>query len=188
MEDREVTSRTAKPEPPRRENDMLRVVPVLHAVAALALAVWLSVVVLWPWLAEAVFSNEFAGSVEALCREYFCHRKPQRSLAWGGVPLLTCARCTGVIAGYAAGAVAALCGAEKLPLWRVPWALLFIALMGLSWLAGWLGIFDASWHAERVVAGMLGGLGGYIFIARCVVLLIDWVQRRQLQRLEGATA
>lgn len=171
-----------------------RVIPILHAIAAVALALWLAVVVLWPWISGGA-RDGWTRDVEVICQRYFCHRMPSRSLAWNSTPLLVCARCTGVIAGYMLGAVAALCGAERLPLWRFPWALLMIAWMGVSWLAGWLGWLrglEASsrelWHAERVFAGVCGGFGGYILISCCVVWLIHWVQRHQLESEKGAAA
>ena len=153
-----------------------RVIPILHALAACGLALWMAAVVLWPWLAGSVISDALATRIESLLGSVFCHRMPSRSLSWHGGQLLVCSRCTGVIAGYLLGAVLAVCGAERLFFWRIPWALLLIGLMGLSWLAGWLGYLDAAWHAERVIAGACGGLGGYIFIARCVILLINWMQ------------
>ena len=172
-----------------------RVIPVLHAIAAVGLALWLAGIVCWPWLVDNQLGTSTVSSIEKLCRQYFCHRMPSRSLAYSGHELLVCSRCTGVIAGYFLGAVAALCGAERLWFWRVPWAIVFIGLMGASWLAGQLGWLDGLeawwrdlWHAERVVAGAFGGLGGYILIARCVVLLINWVQRQMLEDLEGATS
>ncbi len=164
-----------------------RLILILHAVAAVLLSLWLAIVVMWPALAGGGASDGLARDIEALCGQYFCHRMPQRSLAIGGEQLLVCARCTGVIAGYMLGAVAAVCGAEKLALWRVPWAIVMIALMGLSWLFGWLGWLQASWHWERVVAGALGGAGGYILISRCIVLLMNWWLRRQTRVLKGAT-
>ena len=160
-----------------------RVIPILHAIAAVALALWLAMVVLWPWLADGILSESVVKRVEMFLRSAFCHRMPSRSLFWHGGQLLVCARCTGVIAGYLLGAVLALCGAEKLPIWRVPFALLLIAMMGLSWLGGAYGILQESWHYERVVAGACGGLGGYILIARCIILLINWMHRERKSEL-----
>lgn len=163
-----------------------RVIVGLHAFAAITLAMWLSTVVFWPWLASGVFGQDFAHRIESLLGTVFCHRISSRSMAWPQGQLLVCSRCTGVIAGYLLGAVLALCGAEKTPLWRIPWALLIIGLMGLSWLGGYLGYLQPAWHLERVIAGACGGLGGYIFIARCSVLLINWMHRHIAQDLYGA--
>lgn len=157
-----------------------RIIPFLHLAAAIGLALWMAIVVLWPWMADGILDDGIVTRVERFLGAVFCHRMPGRSLSWHGAPLLVCSRCTGVIAGYLLGAVLAVCGAERLPVWRVPFSLLLIAMMGLSWLGGWLGWLQESWHVERVIAGACGGLGGYIFIARCVVLLINWmrVERR----------
>lgn len=183
MEDREVV-RTLKMEDPAATP---RLVPVLHAMAAVGLALWFAVVVLWPWL-DGILPASQVQFAEGLCRRFFCHRLPPRSLGWHGGQMLVCARCTGVVAGYLLGAVLAVCGAERLCLWRIPWAVLIIAIMPASWLAGWLDWLDplqanspALWHAERVIAGACGGLGGYILISRCVVLIWQWWERRQLQ-------
>ena len=160
-----------------------RIIPILHLIAAVGLALWMATVVFWPWLADGVLSEGIVTRVERLLRTVFCHRMPSRSLSWHGAPLLVCSRCTGVIAGYLTGAVLALCGAERSFLWRIPTALLLIALMGLSWLAGWFGLLHDSWQWERVFAGACGGLGGYIFIARCVILLINWIQSERRAEL-----
>ncbi len=165
-----------------------RIIPILHAVAALVLVAWFALIVAWPWLAPAGVANGWTKSVEGLCQQFFCHRMPGRSLAIGGSPLLVCARCTGVIAGYLLGACAALAGAERLPFWRIPIAIILIALMGVSWFAGWMGWVSESWHWERVLAGAFGGLGGYILIARCVVLFVNWIQRRNVTPTKSAPA
>ena len=155
-----------------------RVIRTLHMVAAFALGMWLATVVFWPWLSEEVLSEAIVRRVESFLGTVFCHRMPGRSLSWHGAPLLVCSRCTGVITGYFLGAILALLGAEKFPFWRIPFALLLIVLMGLSWLGGWFEIFQASWHMERVIAGACGGLGGYILISCCVVLFATWLRRK----------
>lgn len=159
---------------PRVLRDARTLIPLLHLGATIGLALWLVSVVLWFRLRHTAL-----GPPLAFCFDYYCHNLPQRSLWLAGEPLPVCSRCTGVIVGYLLGGVLALCGAEKLSLWRIHWSVLLIGLMGLSWLGGFLGFLPESWHAERVVSGMLGGLGGYIFIACCLVLLITrWQSSR----------
>jgi uncharacterized membrane protein len=160
---------------PPSPHDVPRYVPWLHLIATMGLALWLLSVVLWFKLEH----TPLRGPLDFLF-DVYCHRMPERSLRFAGEPLPVCSRCTGVIVGYLIGGVLALCGAEKLWFWRIPWAIVLIGLMGLSWLAGFLGYFPESWHGERVFAGGLGGLGGYIFIACCVVYLLSWWQRRRL--------
>ena len=163
-----------KAEPNAVTSGLLRIIPLLHLVAAICLALFLTAVLAWPLLKRTP-----AEPILWWCFDAYCHNIPARSIYLAGEPLPVCSRCTGVIAGYLLGAVAALCGAEKTPVWRLPWAILFICLMGVSWLGGYYGILKPHWHAERVVAGALGGIGGYIFIARCVVLGAHWWQRRK---------
>ncbi len=151
-----------------------RIIPALHALVAVGLALWFVAVLSWSQLRHTPL-----GPPMWVCFDAYCHNIPARSLHLAGEPLPVCARCTGVIAGYLLGAVLALCGAEKLPIWRLPWAVVLIGLMGLSWLGGQLGYLPQAWHAERVVAGALGGLGGYIFIARTVILALGWWHRLQ---------
>ena len=166
-----------------------RVIRVLHAVAAVALALWMAIVVLWPWLSTEVLAESVAGRIESFLGRVFCHRLPQRSLSWHGTPLLVCSRCTGVIAGYLLGAILAVAGAEsRRSIWNIPIALVLIGLMGLSWLGGWFGILEAQWHFERVLAGACGGLGGYILISRIVVLFATYLRRRIEQELQPPAA
>jgi uncharacterized membrane protein len=167
--------KTPHPNPLPTGEGTTRIIPVLHAIAAVGLAIWLITVASWFWVKHTPI-----GPPLDWCLDRFCHRLPERSLWLAGEPMAVCARCTGVIAGYLIGAALALCGAERWPIWRVPFAIFLIGLMGLSWLGGQLGVLEESWHVERVAAGICGGLGGYIFIARCVVLLIQWIQRRAL--------
>ena len=182
MEDRKIDD-------PAQDNFAVpRVVPVLHALAAVGLALWFATVVLWPWLSAGVLSDSVTNSVESFLGTIFCHRISERSMGWHGGQLLVCSRCTGVIAGYLLGAILALCGAERLPFWRIPWALVLIGVMGLSWLGGMLGFLQAQWHFERVIAGACGGLGGYILIACCIILLINWMQRRAHRKFNEVTS
>jgi uncharacterized membrane protein len=157
-----------------------RIVPLLHLIATIGLALWLLSVVLWFDLRHTSLRPALA-----FCFDLYCHNLPQRSLWLAGEPLPVCSRCTGVIVGYLLGGVLALCGAEKRWFWRWPWSLVLIGLMGLSWLGGYFGYLPERWQWERVFAGVLGGLGGYILIACCVVWLLA---RWQTWRAEIASA
>jgi uncharacterized membrane protein len=73
----------------------------LHAAAAVA-ALWLGVLVAAPWLPTFLAALVYAaGSV-------ICHQIPERSVYLGGAQLPVCARCLGIYAGLAIGAVACL--------------------------------------------------------------------------------
>jgi uncharacterized membrane protein len=154
--------------------DILRFVSWLHLIATLGLALWLIVVVLWFRVRETPLEPALS-----FCLKCYCHRQPERSLWLHGEPLPVCSRCTGVIVGYLLGGVFAVCGAERFRWWNLITAIVLIGLMGVSWLGGYYGVLHERWQWERVFAGLLGGLGGYIFIACCVVWLCGvWQQIR----------
>lgn len=160
--------------PSKPQRDVLRFVPWLHLIATIGLALWLIVVVLWFRVRETQLEPALS-----FCLKYYCHRIPQRSLWLHGEPLPVCSRCTGVIVGYLLGGVLALCGAERFRWWNIVTAIVLIGLMGVSWLGGYYGLLQERWQWERVFAGALGGLGGYIFIACCAVWLLGMWQHRR---------
>ncbi|MCA9267185.1 MAG: DUF2085 domain-containing protein [Planctomycetales bacterium] len=146
-----------------------RFITALHGAALVALALFLSAALAWFRLRHSPL-----GPALDICFEYYCHRLSERSLWLAGEPMPICSRCTGVVAGYLLGALLAVCGCEKFRLWGIPTGLLLVGLMGFSWMLGRFGVVPGDWHAERIPAGALGGLGGYILISRVVVLLIGW--------------
>jgi uncharacterized membrane protein len=93
----------------------------------------------------------------------FCHQLPDRSFALAGVPFALCHRCFGVVAGLAAGAVAAPAlarlldpaGGRGLP------ALAVAAVpMALDWLLDVAGVWTntpVSRFATGVVFGLAAG-------------------------------
>jgi uncharacterized membrane protein len=129
--------------------------------------VWLALVVAAP-LAVAhggavwpAFVYQAAGLV--------CHQRPERSFHLAGLQLPVCARCFGLYASGAAGALAAwLTGAtvltrrlERSP--RVPLALA-AAPTALTVAGEWLGLVQPGNVGRALAAIPLGLLGGWLFV------------------------
>jgi hypothetical protein len=83
---------------------------------AVATVVWLAWLLVAPaWLAAPPVSRGAALAIAVVYRAgaHVCHQDPARSFAMGGVPLPVCARCTGLYAGAAIGAIVALAGRRR---------------------------------------------------------------------------
>lgn len=98
----------------------------------------------------------------------FCHQLPERSFAVGGVPLALCHRCTGIVAGFLAGALLVpLLGPWRVRLERAerPVLAAAVALAGADWLLGVVGVW-ANTPASRFGTGLLVGVAAGYLIAR----------------------
>lgn len=151
-----------------------RLFSALHAIVALGILLFLATVLSWFRLQHTSW-----GPPLDWCFDHYCHRKVDRCLTWLGEPMPVCARCFGVICGYLAGGLLAMGGGEKLWFWRIRWTAIPIAQMGASWLLGVFDLLPTSWHWERVAAGFLGGLGGYIVITRIVMMVLCVLANRR---------
>jgi uncharacterized membrane protein len=97
-----------------------------------------------------------------------CHQLPARSFTVDGVPFALCHRCTGVVAGLAAGALLVpLLGWWRAPLvpYERPLLLAALSLAGADWLLGAVGLW-ADPPAARVLTGALVGLSAGYLLAR----------------------
>lgn len=87
----------------------------------------------------------------------FCHRRPERTLAFWGEPMPLCSRCAGIALGLALGAVIAW-PSPSLRVTRLL-ALVAVLLMLVDIVTQDLGLHPV-WHASRLGTGVLAG---YIF-------------------------
>lgn len=87
----------------------------------------------------------------------FCHRRPERTLAFCGEPMPLCSRCAGIALGLALGAVIAW-PSPSLRVTRLL-ALVAVLLMLVDIVTQDLGVHPV-WHASRLGTGVLAG---YIF-------------------------
>lgn len=87
----------------------------------------------WTWLASMVYG---IGHV-------VCHQRPERSFAWGSVAWPVCARCSGIYAGAALGALLALvvpltlvASPSRVRLWVLGSAIPAALTLGYEWTTG----------------------------------------------------
>lgn len=134
-------------------------VPVLAALAA----VWLALIVAAPALPVPI-----AGVLYAL-GSFICHQRSDRSFHLFAAQLPVCARCAGIYAGAALGAVAAVLSmdvrtcASDFP----PRALLVIGGVptALTLLLEWSGLWAGS-NLARALAGLPLGCAVALVVAR----------------------
>ena len=143
---------------------MTRTAARLLTAAALA---WVAIVIAAPlalahgYVVFPALVYEAAGLI--------CHQRPERSFHLGGIQLPVCARCLGLYASGAAGALAACVagfGASGEVLTAgATWALALAAFptaatVALEW-AGWI---HPGGVARAVAAVPLGALAGWLFV------------------------
>lgn len=152
----------------------LKVLRVLHVLAAAVLVINLIVVVVWPLLV-----GRWLGAALDPVYTIICHRLPDRSFTWGGAPMLVCVRCLGMFVGLAGTALAAVArGPRALPWWVWLAAFALTAAMYADWLLGyWTGVSTVS---QRLVTGFLGGAGYYL-----LATLVVQASMSGLRRLAG---
>jgi uncharacterized membrane protein len=116
-----------------------------------------------------------------------CHQRPERSFYWGPVQFAVCARCTGLYAGAALGAVAAVIAGHARLAAAVPAirrALVIAAIPTAATVAAeWMGMWAPS-HAVRALAGLPLGAATAITLAAAAVMTTlhysGWPHRRGL--------
>lgn len=92
-----------------------------------------------------------------LCGRLGCHQMPNRSFYIKGYQLPLCARCTGVVIGYALGLILGIFIAP--PMWLAGVLLLPMAIdWGLQ-----TGLKKESTNGRRFIVGLFGGVGIIIF-------------------------
>ena len=89
-----------------------------------------------------------------------CHRMPERSFAWRGWQFPVCARCTGIILGWACYPLF-LFGLAALPVWAALTLNVPVLLDGGTQAMGW----RTSTNVLRLATGLLGGVGQVAIMA-----------------------
>ena len=112
-----------------------------------------------PWLLPFARAKLPLGPIGVLLDTMFfflCHRRPERTLVFAGVPMPLCSRCAGIALGLALGAVFAWPSpsARQTRIAAGVAALLMIADV----VTQDLGVHPV-WHATRIATG---GLFGYV--------------------------
>lgn len=149
-----------------------RMVPRLAALLLAGCAVlWVAVLVATP----VAFAHGYVVG-PALVYEacgLVCHQRPERSFHLAGVQLPVCARCLGLYASGAFGAVVACAAAadrslEIRPVRDTRWALAIASIpTALTLLSEWSGLWYPSGAARAFAAVPLGAVAGWVLV-RCV--------------------
>lgn len=122
----------------------------------------------WVWLASIVYG---IGHV-------VCHQRPERSFAWGSAVWPVCARCSGIYAGAAVGAVLGLVAplaVSGMPARARVWLVLGALPIGLTLACEWTTGQAPSNTIRALSGGVIGVVVGW--------LLTSFVGRRE----EGGT-
>jgi uncharacterized membrane protein len=128
-----------------------------HAAAAGLLLAHLALLAAWP----ALPAGPLRRAGEALY-PLLCHQRPERCYRLAGGPLPVCARCLGVWAGLACGALLGLLGSARRRWWSLPGAGLLLGVLASGWLLGRLGLPGPDAPPVRTATGLLGGVGLYV--------------------------
>ncbi|WP_166831701.1 DUF2085 domain-containing protein [Thalassoroseus pseudoceratinae] len=143
---------------------------VCHTTIAVLGGLHVLLLLLWPFWKGTSIGCELDELYYQLC-----HRITDRCWMSWGEPMPVCARCLGIWIGLplAAGIAAAACD-------RPRWWTIRVGLFGLIWiLLSWIGgliFLPATWHAERTIAGMAGGVGIYMLLVLGVTHFVQWKQ------------
>lgn len=106
------------------------------------------------WAASFVYRG-FAG---------LCHQQAERSFAVGGHALAVCARCTGIYAGFAAGALLypLVRGLRRTDAPARGWLALALVPTAVDFLLNVTGLWENT-HASRALTGAVAGAGAAFF-------------------------
>ena len=128
----------------------------MAAAIAVTAAAWLVLVVAAPSLPASMAAAAYAAA------SLICHQIPERSFYQGAVQLPVCARCLGIYAGFAAGALT-LCLADAAGRHaprsvRRPGLVLSALPTVLTVAFEWTGVWTGS-NPVRAASGVILGLG-----------------------------
>ena len=138
----------------------------MHAVLAGAIVAWFALL-----LTAVALPALFAIPIYAI-GSLICHQVPERSFHLGAFQLPVCARCLGIYAGAAAGALLAVTAARG---WRHDARRLLIAAAvpsALTFLAEWFGVWHPS-NIARAVAGVPLGVAVALVVVGAATLHYD---------------
>jgi uncharacterized membrane protein len=135
---------------------MLRALPVVLTAGAV---IWVALLLAAPLAPAAAFAYEIAARV--------CHQRPERSFHLAGVALPVCARCFGLYASGAAGALIGW-GSRTAMSPTPPAARILLSTAALPTLITfaleWLGLVSFSNVARAIAALPLGAAAGWVFV------------------------
>ena len=109
-----------------------------------------------------------------------CHQRPERSFHLAGIQLPVCARCFGLYASGAAGALiaclAGLSGAGRAPARSAAFAIAVASIpTALTVIAEWIGLVHPGGLTRAIAAVPLGAMAGWVFVR---LLALEWPHRR----------
>jgi uncharacterized membrane protein len=160
----------------------VRMRKLLPAALTASAVIWLALLLLAP-----TFPREAALLYESASR--ICHQKPERSFHLSGVQLPVCARCFGLYASGAAGAIGAwLLGRSYGTPNPGEARLLFAAAIPTVATVGveWIGLAQPSNLGRMMASVPLGAAAGWVFVG---MLLVEAQDTRPLEAagLDGKT-
>jgi len=137
---------------------------VACAALAIAAATWVALLVTAPL--TAAVAAPVGGWLYAV-GSLICHQRPERSFHLGSAQLPVCARCLGLYAGGAAGAIAwAMASRRVRRVWPARSAVIALAVTGaptaVTAIAASLALGDPSNAWRATLAVPLGAVGGLV--------------------------
>jgi len=144
------------------------VVPRLsQPILALSALLWAAILLATPIALAHGYATAPALIYQACA--LICHQRPERSFHLSGVQLPVCARCFGLYASGAIGALTACIVAER---WRgdgraedARWALAIAAVpTALTLGCEWIGLWYPSGAARALAAIPLGAVAGWVLV------------------------
>jgi uncharacterized membrane protein len=140
---------------------MRRTLPLLLTIAAV---LWVAVLVSAPRVLHSSTYGWTSAAVYASCGR-ICHQRPERSFHAAGSQLPVCARCFGLYASGALGAVLAWLWFAPLRSGAARLILLLAALpTAVTWTGEIAGLFETTNMLRALAAVPLGAAAGWLFV------------------------
>ena len=149
-----------------------RRIVLLYVLTLIGAGIWLAALFAAPYFLER--SPKAAGFLYA-CFSPVCHQNPFRSFVVFGQPMAVCARCLGIYAGFAAGAVLYPFrrGLSALRPTRLRTLLLFSGPIAVDAAANWIGL----WNTPNLPRFGLGFLWGTVLPFFFIAGVGEWITR-----------
>jgi uncharacterized membrane protein len=147
---------------------------IAHIGIILASLVLCGATVFPPFRVHSSQGSDFASSAGYFFFSGVCHQIPARSFHIRGEPLAVCARCTGVYAGFLAGAFVFPLVRKRLKGGFPPAWILGAALMPAiaDFALGHFGLYDSG-NVLRLVTGLIPGAAASFFIIPAVFEIVS---------------
>jgi len=129
----------------------------------LAAVLWTAAIFFTPFAHQRPAGAAVARTIRAVAA-LVCHQRVERSFVFAGRPMPVCARCAGLYASGAAGALAAWMVLPLMPR-RTRGAIVAAALPTVATVVGeWTGILQPGNMARALAAIPLGAMCGWVFV------------------------